>query len=132
MREHVRRLALRQPVIHRSVEVIRDLRHLARGNESADRDQAPVPRRQPWAQPKITEKDIGGVLHNAWRDCAEILLHTGAALLFGSLIQRQEFYRCRRKLIGANPALMEYLFGDNDRRHRIVPARVERKMSDNL
>src|SRR5260370_39166801 len=132
MGEHFRRLALRQPVIHRSVEVIRDLRHLARGNESADRDQAPVPRHQRRAQPKITEEYIGGVLHNARRDCAEILLDTGGALLFSSLIQRQEFYRRRWKLIGYNPALMEYFFGDNDRRHHILPAGVEGKMCEDL
>jgi hypothetical protein len=44
--EHLRGLCLRQAMIHHPVEVIRDLRDVAGGDERTDGHQAPVPRRQ--------------------------------------------------------------------------------------
>src|SRR5215471_8208056 len=46
VRQHLRRFRSCQAVIHRSIEVIWDLSDLVCGNESADSNQAPVPRRQ--------------------------------------------------------------------------------------
>src|SRR6266568_3463085 len=77
--EHFRSLFLRQATVHRSIEVIANLRHLSGCNEGADRHQAAVSGRQSRTQPKVTEKHIGGVLDNARRDCAEILLDAGCA-----------------------------------------------------
>jgi hypothetical protein len=42
VREHFRRFRFRQAVIHRAVQMKRDLRDLARSNERADRYQAAV------------------------------------------------------------------------------------------
>src|SRR6266536_1818939 len=49
--EDLRGLRFRQAIIHRPIEVIRDLRDLAGGDESADSHQAPVPRCQGRTQP---------------------------------------------------------------------------------
>ena len=95
--EHFRSLALRQTVIHRPVEMIGDLRHLAGSNEGADSHQAPVPRREGRTEPEITKEYVRGVLHDARGDFAEVLLDSGSALLFSGLIERQELDRGRRK-----------------------------------
>src|SRR5256885_12639394 len=74
VREHLRSLRLREPVIHGPVQVIRDLRHLTGRNERADRHQAPVARQEPRVQPQVPEQDVARVLHDAGRDGTELLL----------------------------------------------------------
>lgn len=83
------RLRLRQASIQRPIKVIRHLRDLAGSDERADRDQAPVARREGRTEPEVTEENVTGVLHNSWSHCAEVLLDTGSALLLGSLIEGQ-------------------------------------------
>jgi hypothetical protein len=43
MRDDLPGLLLRQPVIHRPVQVVCNLRDLARSNQRTDSDQAPIP-----------------------------------------------------------------------------------------
>ena len=107
-----------------------DLRHLSRCYECADRYHAPVPKCQAWTQPQIAKKDIRGVLHDARRNRAEVLFDGGGTLLFGNLIEREQLHFASRKLVRIDPALVEYIIGDNDCRHRILLAGIEREMHD--
>src|SRR5439155_14659850 len=93
---------------HRSIEVIANLRHLSGCNEGADRHQAAVSGRQSRTQPKVTEKHIGGVLDNARRDCAEILLDTGCALLLHGLFKRKAIHLGGWSVIGAEAVRLRY------------------------
>ena len=79
--KHFRSLFLRQAIVHCSIKVIADLRHLSGCDESADRYQAAVSRRQSRTQPEITEEDIRRVLDNARRDDPEVLFDTSCASL---------------------------------------------------
>src|SRR2546423_1144587 len=62
-------LLLGQPVVHRSVQMIRDL--LAR-DQNGDRDDAPVARRQAWALPEIAEYDAFCIFFKGGRDGANV------------------------------------------------------------
>lgn len=73
-------------MIHRPVEVIRDLRDLAGGDESTDGHQAPVSRCQGRTEPQVMEQYVAGVLHESRSHRADILLNTGRALRLGGLI----------------------------------------------
>src|SRR6266851_1448136 len=84
--EHLRGLRLRQAMIHRPVEVIRDLRDLAGGDERTDGHQAPVSRRQGRTEPQVMEQDVAGVLHESRSHRADSVLNTGRALRLGGLI----------------------------------------------
>src|SRR5437867_5662197 len=69
----LRGLRLRETVIHRPVEVIRDLGDLARRYQGADSDQAPIPGGKVRTQPEVPEKYICGVLHYSGCHAAELL-----------------------------------------------------------
>jgi len=75
-------LLLRQSVIHRPVEVVRDLRNLAGSNQRANRDQAPIPGRKVRTQPQVAEQNVRGVVHDARSDLAELLFHSRCAVRF--------------------------------------------------
>lgn len=66
-------LRLTQAVIHRPVEVVRNLRDLTGSNQCADRDQAPVARRKVRTEPKVTKQNVSGVLDNSWKSRSELL-----------------------------------------------------------
>ena len=90
MRNNLTSLRLRQPVVHRSVEVVGNLCHLTRGNQCADRNQTAIARREVRTQPQIAEQNVGRVLHDSGRDRAELLLDARRASRFGRLVERQE------------------------------------------
>jgi hypothetical protein len=52
VRDNLARLVLREAVVHCPVEVIRNLRRLAAGDQGADGNQAPVARSKIGAQPE--------------------------------------------------------------------------------
>src|SRR5215208_4574388 len=62
MGQHFRGLLLGQPVIHRPVEVVGNLLHLAGRNERADGRQTPVSGRQVRTQPQLPEQQVPGVV----------------------------------------------------------------------
>ena len=64
MGDNLRRLLLREPAIHRPVKVVGNLRDLTGSNQSANGNQASVPRCKVRAQPQITKKKLRRVLHN--------------------------------------------------------------------
>jgi hypothetical protein len=88
--EYLRGLRLRQAIFHRPVEVIRDLRNLAGGDESTDGHQAPVSRRQGRTSPQVMEQDVAGVLHETRSHRADIVLNAGRALRLGGLINGKQ------------------------------------------
>src|SRR4051812_31884807 len=102
--------------------MVRDLRDLPRGDESADGNQAPIPRRQARTQPKVTEQYIAGVLHDSRSHRAEILLNTVRALRLGGLIKRKWLPCGRRKLSGSDVTFAKDVFRDRNRRHGVAPA----------
>lgn len=59
-----------QAIVHRSLEVVRDLRNLARSNQSAHRHQAPISRRKVRTQLQVVEHNVSGVLLVALSDTA--------------------------------------------------------------
>src|SRR6266851_1854902 len=71
----LRRLRLRQAVIHRPIQVKRNLRDLTSGNQCADCHQTSVAGRKIRAQPQVTEQQVAGVLHEAWSDRPDIVLN---------------------------------------------------------
>jgi hypothetical protein len=71
--------------------VVGDLRDLARGDQGADRDEAPVPRREAQTQPEVAEQHVGGELVEARGDGADLLPDAGRAVGLGGLVEREEF-----------------------------------------
>src|SRR6266851_2916166 len=132
VRDDLRGLRLRQAVIHRPVEVVGNLRHLAGSNQGADGDQAAVPGREVGTQPKVAEEDIGGVLHDSRRHLAELLSDARRTLRLGGLVERKKLRRSSGELIGPNSAPSKDVFRDRGRRYGVRPARVEREMRDDF
>src|SRR2546421_12527098 len=62
MRHHLAGLGLRETVIHRAVEVVRNLRHLTRRYQCADGDETAVARRKVRSEPEVAEEHVRGVL----------------------------------------------------------------------
>src|SRR3954466_11096107 len=73
VRQDLRRLLSRESVVHRLVQMIGNLRHLAGSYQCADSDEASITRRKIRAQPQVAEKIIGRVLHHSGRYGAELL-----------------------------------------------------------
>jgi hypothetical protein len=90
MRDGLRGLGLRQAVVHRPVEVVRDLRDLAGSYQRADGHQAAIPRRKAGTEPQIPEQNVGRVLHDPGKSCAELLSDARGPVRFGGFVQRQE------------------------------------------
>jgi len=75
MRDDFPSLLLRQPVIHRPVQVVCDLPDLAGSNQRADRNETPIPGSKVRSQPKVTEQNISGVLNDSRSDVTELLFN---------------------------------------------------------
>src|SRR5688572_15599688 len=56
------RFGLRQPMVHRSIQVIRQLCRLSRCDERADSHETPIAGRKIRAEPEVTEQHVRGVL----------------------------------------------------------------------
>src|ERR1700730_4774209 len=132
VRDHLRSLCLCQAVVHRSIEVVRDLRNLARSNQRAHSHQAPISRRKVRTQPQVAEQNVSGVLHDALSDTTELLFNVRCAFRFRLLIEGKRRRRSCRKLIVPNLTIGKDNFRDGDCRHRILPARVKSEMRDDL
>jgi hypothetical protein len=132
MRDGLGDLGLRQAIVHPDRDVAGQLRHLTIGDQSADRDQTAVARRQVWTQPQVAEQNVGRVLHDAGEHCAELIADALRAISLGGLVERQQRGRGRRKLVRPDIALGEYVLGDSDRANRVRPTGVERQMRDDL
>ena len=104
MRDRFRGLRLRQAVIHRPIEMAAKLRHLSGGDQSTDRHEAAIARRQVRTQPQITEEDVGRILNESEGYRAELGLHAMRTLGFRRFVKRQEFRRCWRDHVGPDPA----------------------------
>ncbi len=81
-------LLLGQPVIHRPVQMVSDLRDLARRNQGADGDQAAVPWREFRPQPEISKQDIRRVLDKTGGDLSELLPDARGPLRLRGLVER--------------------------------------------
>ena len=66
------------------------LRDLTVGDQSADRDQAAVARREIGTQPQVAEQDVGRVLHDAGKHCTELIADALGAIGLGGLVERQQ------------------------------------------
>src|SRR5882672_4058266 len=132
MRDGLRGLRLRQPVIHRPVEMRRKLGCLSIGDQRADGDETAVPWRKIRAQPQVTEQHVGRVLHDTRKGRAKLLLDCRCPPRFGSFVERQRRYGNSRKLIGADVAGGKDILGDGNRRHRVGPAGIEGEVCDDF
>src|SRR3954452_6382677 len=81
-------LRLRQAIVHPDRDMAGQLRDLTVGDQSADRDQAAVARREIRTQPQVAEQDVGRVLHDAGKDCAELVADALCAISLGGLVER--------------------------------------------
>lgn len=68
----------------------RKLRDLTRSYQGADRDQAPVPRREIRTQPQVAKQQVSDVLQELWRDRPELLFDTRLAVGLAGFIQREK------------------------------------------
>jgi hypothetical protein len=87
VRQHLRGLSLGQSIIHRSTEMIGDLRDLPGGNQRAHGNQASITRRKGGAKPEIPEQKIGRILHEPRRRGAKVGAHLRCPLSFCCFIQ---------------------------------------------
>src|SRR6516165_12746343 len=122
MTEHLAGLLPRQSVVHRPVQMVRDLGDLSGRDESAHGDEAPVASRKARSQPEIPEEHVSRVLDEAWRDLAELLSDTRCPLLLRSLVERKLRSRGRWELIGPDLAALEDVPRRRDRIHCVRPA----------
>src|SRR5213592_2966196 len=106
----LRGLRLRETVIHRPVEVIRDLGDLARRYQGADSDQAPIPGRKVRTQPEVPEKHICGVLHYSGCHAAELLADPRRPVRLRGFIEREKLGGSCRQLIAPDLALRKDFF----------------------
>jgi hypothetical protein len=87
VRDDLRRLLAREAVIHRLIQVIRNLRDLTVSDEGTDGDKATVPWREVRPQPQIMEENIRRVLHEAGSQFPELFAHVRLALRFSGFIK---------------------------------------------
>ena len=73
MADDFSRLLLGQPVIHRPVQMVGDLRDLAGRDEGANGNEAPVAWCQSRPQPEIAEQHVRRVLNETGGDLPELL-----------------------------------------------------------
>ena len=98
-----------ETVVHRFVQVERNLRYLTSRDERSHGDEASIARCEIRSQPEIAEQSVGGVLHQSWRNLAELLFDVRRSLFLGRLIQWKQLRSCGRKLISTNVALGKYV-----------------------
>lgn len=128
MRDYFSCLLLSEAVVHRPVQMIRNLSGLAVGNQAAHDNETSITRSKIRAEPQIPEQYVRGVLHDSRSDLAELLLNTSRAFLLSILIQREEGGRSRRKLIDSDRAGREYRLHSLHCRHSVAPFGVESQM----
>ena len=90
MGKDLRRLRLGKAVVHRSIEVVRNLGNVAAGDEGADSDETPISRSKIGAQPKVTEQNISGVLHDSRSDIPELLSYGRCAFCLRVVVERKK------------------------------------------
>ena len=66
------------------VEMIRNLRGLATGNQGAHRDQTSIAGSKVRAEPQIAEQDIGGIAHDSGSHRPKLLFDAGRAFVSAS------------------------------------------------
>jgi hypothetical protein len=132
VREDFRGLRLRESVVHRSVQVIGQLRRLTRRDQRADGDETPIAGRQIGTPPQIPRQDVRGLLNDARGDDGELFADPLGPFSFRRLVERQQLNRCRRDLIGSNSALREYIPRRAHGAEGIGPPGVEREVGDDL
>ena len=87
----LRRLRLRQAVIHGAIQMERNLRDLTGGDQRAHGHKAAVTWREIWTKPEIPEQHVGRVLHEARHHRAHLLFHVrGARSASDGFVERQE------------------------------------------
>ena len=79
MRERLGSFRLLQTIIHRPVEMSRELRDLTRGDERAHCRETLVPWRERRTQLQVMKQRLAGVLHDTRCDRADSLLDKGRA-----------------------------------------------------
>src|SRR5258705_3559845 len=104
MRNDLAGLLLRQPVIHRPAQMIRDLRDLTGCHEGTDGNKAPVARRQTGPQPKIPEQHVCRILDDPGGDVPELLTDPRRPLRLGCLIEGKLRAGSWRKLFNPDVA----------------------------
>ena len=80
---------LRQAVIHRPVEMIGNLGDLTGRDERADRGETAIAASEVGTQPQVAKQDVGGLLDDARKHRAELLLDTRRSLRFGGFVDQQ-------------------------------------------
>ena len=76
--------------IHRPVEMVRNLRDLTASNQRADSHQTSVPGSKVRTEPKVTEQNISGVLHDSGSDVTDeaLLSPSSDVFIHGALVSR--------------------------------------------
>lgn len=113
--QHLGCLRLCEAIVHRSTEMIRDLRNLTRRYQRTHGHQAAIARRECRAKPKVTEQQVGRVLDEPWRCGPKIGADLRCTLLLCFFIQRQQLVLRRWKLIDSDSTLMKDILRDGDR-----------------
>src|SRR5712671_3975112 len=85
MSNRLRDLGLCQAIVHPDIQVTGQLSDLPGGNQRADRDEAAIARRKAGAEPQVTEQNISRVLHDAWKNRAELLTDSLGSVRFSCL-----------------------------------------------
>jgi hypothetical protein len=120
VRDDLSDLGLSQPVVHSFVKVSRKLRDLTRSYQGADRDQAPVLRREIRTQPQVAKQQVSPVLQELWRDRPELLLDARLAVGLPGFIQREKRWGGGCSLIRPDPALGKDIPRRSNRRKRFA------------
>src|SRR5260370_19096878 len=132
LRDSLRGLRLCQTVVHRAIEVVRNLHDLAVSNKGADCDETSIARCKVWTQPQVAKQSVSGVLHDARSDSSELLFYSRGTFHLGIFIERKRHRRSGRKLIGPNLTIGKNIFRDYDCGHCIRPAGVKSELRDDL
>ena len=109
MRDHLPSLLLRQPVIHRPVQVICDLCHLAGSNQRADGNETPISRSKVRTQSQVEEQNVSGVC-TIPGDVAELLFRIRCTFRLPLLVERKKRRLSGRKLIRSDLTIGKNIF----------------------
>jgi hypothetical protein len=74
LRKHFGRFGSGEPCVHRAIEVISDLRHLAASDECSHSDQAAVAWSETWSKPEVLKEYAVGKFNHAFRRWSYVLL----------------------------------------------------------
>src|SRR3954451_13488254 len=96
-----------QPIIHRPVQMVGDLRDLAGRDQRTDRDETAIARCEPRPQPEIAKQYVSRVLNESGRDLSKLLANPRRPLGLRRLVERELRTGGRRKLVVADIAAFE-------------------------